>query len=286
MSKLLREPLLHFLAIGVLLFGVYSWRNRGVSDDAGARQVRISEADVNWLKETWAKQWQREPDRDELCGLVTEYLKEELLAREARERGLDKDDIYVRRRLAQKVEFLVQDTSRLAQPSEDDLQKFYASHPERFSEEPRVSFTHVYFSREHQADVDAALDRLKAGADPAAVGERLLVDPEIRDADPQAVSGQFGAAFSRAVFAMPQGEWHGPIQSGYGLHLVRVSAKTPERVREFAVVRQQVLDRWRDARQREDDEKYFASLLKKYDVVLDERTKAMMGRLTIESSVQ
>ena len=117
MKKLLQEPLLHFLLIGAVLFGAHAWWNRGSRSDAGGRQVRISESDVMWLKETWAKQWQREPNREELRGLVTEFLKEELLAREAREMGLDQNDVYIRRRLAQKVEFMVQDTSRLAVPT-------------------------------------------------------------------------------------------------------------------------------------------------------------------------
>src|SRR5512137_1593075 len=140
MQKVLKEPLLHFLVIGAVLFAAYAWRNRGAQSDAGGRQVRISEGDVKWLKETWAKQWQREPNREELRGLVTEFLKEELLAREAREMGLDQNDVYVRRRLAQKVEFMVQDTSRLVEPTENDLRRFYAGNPERFSEPVRVSF--------------------------------------------------------------------------------------------------------------------------------------------------
>ena len=284
MKKLLQEPLLHFVLIGAVLFGAYAWRNRGAADENKPRQVRISEGDVQWLKETWARQWQREPTREELRGLVTEFLKEELLAREAREMGLDQNDTFVRRRLAQKVEFLVQDTSRLVEPTEDDLRRFYAAHPERFSEPARRSFTHLYFSREHRkdavADARAVLDQLShspTAARPSELGDRLLLDSEFQVVDSQAVAGQFGEKFSSAVFALPPGAWHGPIESGYGLHLVRVSAQTPARLREFAEVRAQVLDRWRDQRQREDNEKYFAALLKKYDVVVDASVKPLVG---------
>jgi len=285
-KKFLKEPLLHFLVIGAVLFGAYAWRNRGPSGGSQSLQVRVSEADVLWLKETWAKQWQREPDQNELRGLVTEFLKEELLAREARELGFDQDDPFVRRRLAQKVEFMMQDTSRLVEPTEDDLKKFYRAHPERFSESARVSFTHLYFSRDQRkdaaADARAALAELShspLAARPSELGDHLLIDSEFRDADSQSVSGQFGAKFASALFALPPGAWHGPIESGYGLHLVRVTSQSPARLREFTEVRAQVLDRWHDQRQREDNEKYFAGLLKKYDVVLDASVKPLVGTL-------
>lgn len=289
MKKLLQEPLLHFLLMGAVLFGAYEWRNRSRPGEATAGQVRISESDVAWLKETWAKQWQREPDRDELRGLVTEFLKEELLAREAREMGLDQGDVFIRRRLAQKVEFLVQDTSRLVEPTEDDLRRFYSAHPERFSEPARISFTQLYFSREQRtnaaADARAALAELSrdvaTNGSPAAppLGDRLLLDSEFQEVDQAAVSGQFGVKFAGAVFALPLNTWHGPVESGYGLHLVRLSAHQPARLRDFAAVRAQVLDRWQEQRQREDNQKYFASLLKKYDVVMDESVKPLVGTL-------
>jgi hypothetical protein len=101
--RMLREPLLHFLLIGGLLFATYSWLRRGACDDTAPAGVRITASEVAWLKETWSRQWQREPTREELRGLATEFLKEELLAREARAMRLDENDTIVRRRLAQKV---------------------------------------------------------------------------------------------------------------------------------------------------------------------------------------
>ena len=284
MKRLLREPLLHFVVLGALLFGAYAWLNRGAVASSESRQVRVSEGDVRWLVETWSRQRQRPPSRDELRGLVTGFLKEELLAREARAMGLEENDAVVRRRLAQKVEFLVQDTSRLAEPTDDDLRKFYAAHPERFQTDARISFAHVFFSREKRkdaaADAKTALVKLNDGTAKAEdMGDALLMDADPHDADPLAVTGQFGREFADSVFALKPGAWSGPIVSGYGLHLVRVSELKPGRQREFAEVKTQVLDRWREQRQSEDNEKYFASLLKKYDVVLDESVKPLVGRL-------
>jgi PPIC-type PPIASE domain len=284
MKRLLKEPLLHFLVLGTLLFAVYSRLNRSLPDNKSTGgTVRITSNEIAWLKETWSRQWQREPTRDELRGLVTDFLKEELLAREARALGLDQNDTIVRRRLAQKLEFLVQDTSRFAEPTEEDLRRFYDANPERFQTDARISFTHVFFSREKRAaaatEAKAALTDLAGGANPADFGDRLLVDSEIVDADMQSVAGQFGRDFADAVFALKPGGWSGPIESGYGLHLVRVSEVKRANRREFSEVKTQVLERWREQRQREDNEKYFASLLKKYDVVVDDSVKPLIGPL-------
>ena len=286
MKRIFKEPLVHFVVLGTLLFGVYAWLNRDAADKtkSGATTVRITTNEIAWLKETWLRQWQREPTREELRGLVTEFLKEELLAREARAMGLDENDIIVRRRLAQKLEFLVQDTSRIAEPTEEDLRRLYEANPERFQTVARVSFTHVYFSRERRkdaaSDATKALAELLRGSTTATeLGDRLLIDSEISDADEQTVAAQFGRDFAHVVFAFQPGAWHGPVESGYGLHLVRVSNTKPAKRREFAEVKTQVLERWREQRQREDNERYFASLLKKYDVVVDENLKPLVGPL-------
>ena len=113
MKHWLKEPLLHFLVAGGVLFGAYAWLNHGAPENS-AGVVRITASEVAWLKETWARQWQRAPDDRELQGLVADYLREELLAREARAMGLDEGDTIVRRRLAQKMTFLLEDTARIA----------------------------------------------------------------------------------------------------------------------------------------------------------------------------
>ena len=287
MKRWVSEPLLHFLVAGAALFGAYAWveRERGdPSTHAGA--VRIGPGEVAWLRETWSRQWQRPPSQDELRGLVTEYLKEELLAREAREMGLDQNDTIVRRRLAQKLEFLMQDTARLAEPSADDLERFHGAHPELFRAPARVSFSHVYFSRERrrdpERDAEAALAELNRGGSAVRIGElgdRLLIEPVLHDADEASIAAQFGSAFASKVAALAPGAWQGPIESAYGLHLVRVEKIVPAEQRDFAEVRSQVLERWRAEREREQGERYYAALLKKYELSVDESVRSLVGPL-------
>jgi hypothetical protein len=277
--------LLHFLVVGALLFAAYAWLNSGAGDES--RIVRISAAEVNWLKETWARQWQRPPTEPELRGLVTDYLKESLLAREAKEMGLDENDTIVRRRLAQKMEFMVQDTLQLAEPDEAELRRFYNAQRERFQASARVSFSHVYFNRDRRgaradADARAALQQLSrpgTAASASDLGDRFLGQYDFNAADEQEVASILGPAFARQVFAFDADTWQGPIESGFGLHLVRVTNKQAAQPRELAAVKGEVLTLWRQQRGQEGREQYFAALLKKYDVVVDESVKALVGPL-------
>ncbi|MBL9088238.1 MAG: peptidyl-prolyl cis-trans isomerase [Planctomycetia bacterium] len=265
----MREPLLHFLLLGAALFAVYGWAGGGAARDVRRPEVRVVEADVTWLRETWTRQWLREPTDDEMRRLVTEHLQEQLLAREAREMGLDEDDVYVRRRLAQKVDFVLADTSRLAEPTDDELRAFHAARAAWFSGATRTTFTHVFFTDAHRAEAVAARARLEAGGNPFDLGDPILVDAEQREVTREDVAAQFGAAFAAALAALPVGGWHGPIESGYGLHVVRVASRSEGAVLPFEEARARVAERWRDERQRDDRERFFARLLQKYDVVLD-----------------
>jgi parvulin-like peptidyl-prolyl isomerase len=293
--RFLKEPLLHFLVIGALLFGAYAWLNRD-GGDAGARQVRLAESDVRWLKETFVLQSQREPTEEELRALVRDFVKEELLARQAQELGLDKDDIVVRRRLAQKMTFLLQDESRRAAPSDDDLRRLYQERrnqapgePRTLFTRPRISFTHIFFSRDQRADAAAdarqalrELSRPDATAAAAALGDRVSIKSEFRNADERAVANQFGARFAAQVFELAPGPWQGPIESTQGFHLVRVAELVPAQLRPFDEIREQLIELWHEQSQREREERYFVGLLKKYQVVPDESVKALVGPLIDE----
>jgi hypothetical protein len=215
-----KEPLLHFLLAGGVLFGVHTWLNRAAenSEPSKARQVHVSAADVQWLAETWARQWRRPPTREELRGLVTDYLNEQLLAREARAIGLDDDDAVVRRRLAQKLTFMIDGTLRHAEPSENELQQFYEKHTERFRTEARISFTHIYFSPERRSnahsdatDALTLLVKMDAERPDAELGDRLLIAREFREETEQAISGALGSEFARTVFSLRPGIWSGPV---------------------------------------------------------------------------
>jgi parvulin-like peptidyl-prolyl cis-trans isomerase-like protein len=282
--KLLREPLLHFAVAGGLLFAAYAVLNRGESLSGADRTIRITERELAWLTDTSARAWQRAPDESELQGLVAEYLREELLAREARALELDRDDTVVRRRLAQKMSFILEDTARLASPTEADLRARFDAGRARFRSTPQSTFRQVYFSaakRGGRAAPDArlALDQLMRGGkvDPAALGDASLLPLTLADADEQTIAGRFGAGFAHAVAKIEVGAWQGPIESEFGLHLVRLTARDEGRPRAFEEVRAQLLDEWRREQDAATKSAYFAGLLRKYDVQATAPAQPLLG---------
>ena len=279
----LREPFVHFLAIGGLLFAVYGWMNPAPVEQPPG--VQVAESDVEWLAQGYARQWNRAPRETELRGLVIDFVREALLAKEAEELGLGRDDTVVRRRLAQKMTFLVEDIAHLSEPGEAELRAYHAAHQEDFVVPGRISFTQVFFRGQSEAarsDAAAGLVRLAVLRDPAMpidLGDSSLLPREILDAELAAVAAQFGNEFARDVTRLAPGSWQGPIASPYGLHLVHVSRFAPERRQSFEAARGDVARKVLELRERKARDDYFEALLKKYDVKLDDRAKAVVGNL-------
>ncbi len=279
--RLLKEPLLHFLALGGLLFGAHTMLGRGEPTAPSVPVVRITAADTDWLRQMWTRQWHRPPTDEELTSLVADHLREELLAREAKAMELDTGDTVVRRRLAQKMAFLLDDTIRVAEPPEADLRTLYATRPELASTPLRVSFTQVFFRRELGDDrARATLAGLSGGSVvPEEQGDSLLLGDTFADQDEQAIANLFGSSFSRAVLGLPVGRWSGPIESSYGLHLVKVTAVSPPQTRPFAEIRERLAEEWRRERQEAAQEQFLQSLMKKYRVVVDPAVRPFLGPL-------
>jgi hypothetical protein len=281
--KLLREPLLHFLVAGAIVFAGYAWITRGQPRTSDVEPVRIGDGEVRWLIETWSNQRLRTPTPDELRGMVADLVNEELLAREARALGLDEDDTVVRRRLAQKLTFLIEDTSRLADPTEDDLRAFYEANAAQFQRPARVSFTQVYFNPDKRddavTDATSALAQLEGAGGSVRIeelGDRLLVDGDFNDVDEQSVSNLLGPDFAEAVFALTSGKWSGPIRSGFGLHLVSLTGKRAATLPPLEEVRAEVQAAWLRDRQELAAEEYLVRLREKYGVILDDSVKALL----------
>lgn len=276
LKRILAEPLHHFLLLGVGIFALYAWLGGGAG--APDRRIVVSAADVAQMTEVWAKRWGRPPTPGELRGLVDARVREEVLYREALALGLDRDDTIVRRRLAQKLEFLFEDLGGGEEPGEDELRAYLAQHPDRFGEPARLTFSHVYVSRDRHgeaAEPDAArilatLQEISPDGDPGAHGDALPLARTFTNVDRDAITGLFGTAFAERVTELPTGAWHGPVESAYGAHLVFVHQRSEPRLPKLEEVKQRVRDEWRATRRRDLNEAIFERLLARYDVVIEE----------------
>jgi PPIC-type PPIASE domain len=278
----------HFVVAGAVLFAGYALINRGERTVPETDPIQIGEGQIRWLKETFSNQWRREPTGDELRGLVAGFLEEELLAREAKTLGLDQNDTIVRRRLAQKLAFLVDDTSRIVAPTDEQLRRFYDANAERFGDEARISFTQAFFNPERRSnaehDAEAALVSISSMDNGAArVGDPILLETEFHDLDARTVSNLFGNDFARAIFLLKPGSWTGPVKSGYGVHIVRITNLRPPAIRSFEVVRPKVVKAWQHQRETEAKAAYLAKLREKYSVNVDDKFAPLLAAPQIEA---
>ena len=267
-STLGRSPLLFFLLLGAGVFAVERWLG-----DAGAgRIVTVTEEQVGAIRERWLAQWGRAPTGRELEGLIDEAVREEILYREAQRRGLDRDDPIIRRRLAQKMTFLLEDGAEAPPAAAGDIETYYAAHAERYREPRRTSFRHVFLSRDRRADParDAAALLGEARA-AAGDGWRRLGDPfallrEYADRTDQELAELFGGGFATALPALEAGAWHGPVESAHGVHLVQIIGRTEPRLPALDEVRDRVAEDLLESRRRERNEAALQTLRERYEV--------------------
>jgi peptidyl-prolyl cis-trans isomerase C len=230
-GRWLREPLLLFLVAGLLLFVGYRWLNPGSAESDPADRIELTADDLAQIRFAWLAQGREPLSPEQLRSLVDARLREEILYREALALGLDKDDTIIRRRLAQKMEFLFEDVAALRDPTRDELRAYFETHAERFTLPARATFRHLYFSpdrRGESARDDAARALAQLAGEPgdapaaAALADRFMFQDYYGDRSFDEVARTFGPGFALALFELAPGTWAGPIGSGYGWHLVWV----------------------------------------------------------------
>lgn len=276
-SRLLREPLLHFLLLGAALFAVWSHLEPGASPDEAATEIRLTPDDVLAMWSFFNSQWQRAPTPEEFSRMVENKVQEEVLYREAVAMGLDKDDTIVKRRMAQKMQFLSEDVTAAYVPSDAELEAWYAANADKFVLPGRISFRQLYFSpdqRGQQAHADAQLALTTLDNQPvdsevaASLGDTFMLQNYYADRTPEQVAKEFGPVFAQAVFRADTGGWQGPIESGFGWHLVFVDSFVPGRQPDFAEVVSEVNTAWLAQQKADAWRKAYDEMRGKYTVIL------------------
>jgi len=273
--KLTREPLVHFLLLGAALFLVFNLV--GDSDESRTDRIAVSAGQVTQLTETFKRTWQRPPTEEELDALIADHVREEIYYREALAMGLDRDDMIVRRRMRQKLEFVTDDLVAAIAPTEEQLQTYFNEHPDDFRVPSRVSFQQIYFSRDRRGeqatrDAESLLARLNAGesdVDPADFGDTLMLSDSFDNIFENDVARHFGTEFATALADVSVGRWSGPVESAYGLHLVLIRERKPGLLPALEKVRERVQREWEATRRTEVTEAFYESLRERYEVSVE-----------------
>jgi peptidyl-prolyl cis-trans isomerase C len=276
MKKLYKEPLLHFLIIGALIFVLFSIVNKEESI-VSENKIVVSIAEIERLSDNWSKKWNRPPTERELMGLVDSYIKEEVYYREALALGLDQDDTILRRRLMQKMEFLSNDLAELNTPDESALNKYFLDNQEKYELPAQVSFTHIYFSLDKRGakafedakNVLSELNTLRASEK----GDSFMLQYDFVQETPFEVERLFGKGFAEQLFKSEINTWQGPIESGYGLHLVRVSEKVDARMPELTFVIDKVRTDLMFERRQKMNKEIYEKFKERYEIVVDDMPK-------------
>ena len=273
LSRLFRDPLAHFLIAGAVLFALYSL----VSDEPAVRenQIVVDDGQIARITDQFERTWLREPSADELRHLVEEHVREEILYREALAMGLDDDDLVVRRRMRQKLEFMFDDLSVARAPADEELSTYLDEHAEVFRRPPRVSFRQVYLNADTRGDsvagdAEAMLNRLRgeAALDPETLGDPTLLPAGMTAASIDEIARVFGTELAEQLANLPARAWTGPVRSTYGLHLVRIDQREPGRMPSLDEVRADVLREWEGQQRREANEAFYEALRGRYEILV------------------
>jgi parvulin-like peptidyl-prolyl isomerase len=273
------EPLLLFLVVGVLLFGAWKVINPDSSARASTNRIVLTDDDLKQLATTWMMAGRAAPSAQQMRRLIDDRVREEVLYREALALGLDKNDTIVKRQLARKMEFLAEDVSKLEDPQSGELKAWFEKNKERFALSPRISFRHVYFSPDRRsamvrADAERALSQLAGtpmNSPGIAAGDPFMFQQYYGDRTFDEIARQFGPLFARALVEIKPGAWSGPVESGYGWHLVFAETLTPQRVPDFDEIEADVKTGWTEERRNEVRGQMYEAMRAHYVVVLPER---------------
>jgi hypothetical protein len=280
-----REPLLHFLLIGVALFGGYHALHPEANGRDSSDRIVLTEDDLRQMRTAWLAQGRPSPTPEEMYRLIESKVREEILYREALALGLDKGDTIVKRRLAQKMEFLAEDLSRVRDPKTEELKAWFEKNRERFARPPRLSFRHLYFSTDRRGErvkEAAASARERLGGKPAdspvaaTLADSFMFQDYYGDRTPEQVADVFGTTFAAALFQLTPGSWQGPIESGLGWHVVWVEPITTGRAPAFEEIEPDIKSGWIEEQRIETRRRTFDAMKARYEVVLP-RAPAMDG---------
>jgi peptidyl-prolyl cis-trans isomerase C len=271
-----REPLVHFLLIGAGIYGLYGISSSGV-DYGDERTITVSGGDLQALSDRWSQVWNRPPTESDLAGVIDQHVRGQILYREGLAMGLDVGDVVIERRLAQKLERLAKELVMPPEPSIEELQAWYAEHPDHFKRPDLYTLVQIYFSPDERGNAAAddarkTLETIRAiepeGLDLRDYGDRLMLRPAYQNVSQAEIAKLFGAGFARVVIGLEPGLFSGPIESGFGVHLVRLDEVMLRPRPSFDSVRAQIREAWIASKIDDLSERFISERMARYEIII------------------
>ena len=278
MNKYFKDPLIHFIILGILVFFSHSIWQRNISKSDYT--INVTEEEMARQAKIFSGENRREPTNDDIKALLYSYIEERALMREAERLGLGEDDTIIRRRLAQKMRFIIEDIDTLRNPGSEELEAWYSNNISRFISPEKRSFTHIYISPETNGGdttkiAGEILKKIKSKPENwEELGDPFILERSFKLSSLNEVNRNFGNRFSKSVFSMPYKEWAGPIESAYGLHIVKVDNIVSEIIPEFKDIENAVLSQWKEEERRRINKDALAKIIDKYKInIINDKRK-------------
>jgi len=278
MKKLLKDPLIHFLLIGAVLFFIFDVFSK--TDNTESNKITITSGDLKALEANFTRTWQRTPTDEEMQGIIEEKIRDEIAFREAIAMGLDRDDAFIRRRLRMKMEMLIEDIGSLNPPTDEALESYLKENKSSFRREPQLSFSHIFLNPDShpgslESDIESLLALLKnenENVTPETYGDPTMLPRQYPLSSIRFIRRQFGRLFADGLVTLESGSWQGPIESSYGLHLVYIHQYQEGSDPALKEIRDAVEREFMSERRKEIKENTYSRLRKRYTIEVEQKT--------------
>lgn len=272
--RLLREPLLHFALVGSLIFIAFELSNN--DQQTTNNVITVSSARISQIKSQFESTWKRPPTATELDNLIEGHIRQEVYYRSALSLELDRNDAVVRRRMQQKMEFLIDTGAYLEEPSPAELNTYFSANNLTYRQSPRLAIEQLYMGKQPDPEkVSQTLAALNAAQSvtPGTLGERTFLPFQLALSTPEIIDSVFGNGFSKQLLELREENWAGPVVSSFGLHLVRIVDRMPGRTPALSEIRDLVLNDWRASKVMEIRENDYALRRSRFAIVIEHGSK-------------
>jgi parvulin-like peptidyl-prolyl isomerase len=264
--RILKEPLIHFLIIGASLFFIYSLVNNTAPQDNN--KVYVSKNQLNKIYDAWVDKTGKSPNKMQKKKLLDEYIQDEILFREAKAKGLDKNDHVIRKHLAKKIKFIFDDSTVLKKATDEELKEIYKKEVSLFKTNENISFNQIVFTKDTkniEIEAQKLLDRLKdsKSSKVSTIGKKV-------DLSKESVEKIFSKEFTNRIFNLKLNTWQGPFQTKYGLHLVNIHSIIKNKTPSFEDMKNKLEIKYTKEQLIQANKVFYENLYKKYEIIIDE----------------